>query len=79
MNIFGAFTVMVVITGALVGAKIAAHFLRANQFTFSWLIVCVSGLVSGYLSLKLYFEILRKLDNRSRGKFEKLPNVRKKN
>lgn len=68
MNIFGAITILVAVFGAFAGALFSAFLLRNHATNLGWLVVAIAGLASGYISLKLYFWLLRKLDNRAKKK-----------
>lgn len=66
MNVFGAITVLVAVFGAFVGAFLCALVLYGHTVSATWWVISTVGVVSGYLSVRVYFWLLRRLDERAR-------------
>ena len=66
MNMFGAITIIITVVGALAGAILTdLVILRNRVIPYRWLLVALAGLISGYLTLKLYRWLLRKSNERA--------------
>lgn len=68
MNVFGAITILVAVFGAFGGTLISTFLLRNQSASWKWWLVVAAGLSAGYVSLKVYFWLLRKLDENAQRK-----------
>ena len=68
MNVFGAITILVAVFGAFGGTLLSVLLLRNQSASWKWFLIAAVGLASGYLSLKGYFWLLRKLDENAQSK-----------
>jgi phosphotransferase system glucose/maltose/N-acetylglucosamine-specific IIC component len=68
MNVFGALTILVAVFGAFGGTLLSAFLLRNQNAGWKWLLIAAVGLVAAYFSLKVYFWLLRKLDENAQGR-----------
>jgi hypothetical protein len=68
MNVFGAVTILVALFGASGGAWFSAFLLRNTDSNSKFLIIVFAALLAGYLSLKGYYWILRKMDEQAKTK-----------
>jgi len=68
MNLFGAVTILVVVIGTVLGAYLCDFALGNRVTQLQWLLISIAGLISGYLSLKIYKWLLRVMDERAKCK-----------
>jgi hypothetical protein len=66
VNIFGAITILVALFGVSGGAWFSAFLLRNTNSDSKFLIIVFAALLAGYLSLKGYYWILRKMDEQTK-------------
>jgi hypothetical protein len=71
MNIFGAITILVAVFGAFLGGACCALLVARWSPAVAWFAVAFAALASGYLSLKVYYWCLRKLDESAKARKEK--------
>lgn len=65
MNLFGAVTILVAIIGTVLGAYLCDFVLGNRVPQLLWLLISMAGLISGYLSLKIYKWLLRVIGERA--------------